>query len=721
MSASRTVRNTQHTESVTVGGLLAGLWRARLRILLPTLLVMAAAIAYVMTATPTYRSATKILIEDRETAFTRPEGESASSSMSAPDEAAIRSHVEQLDSRDLVVPVIEELGLADRREFNPALDAGLMSTLRGMLGMGGANSHTMEERVEERFYEKLAVYQIGKSRVIAVEFTSRDPRLAAEVANRISDRFLTARRDAKREDTRDASQWLASQIETLRQRVAEAEKRVADFRAEKGLFEVGGGQSPGMTLSAQQLGELSSELTQARAQRSEATARARLIRDALQAGKPIDANDVLNSQLIQRLMEEEVRLRAQIAELSSTLLPQHPRMKELNAQLRGLSSQIRGEAERVVRGLENEARIAADREQELQSKLDALKGVAATTNQDEIELRAREREAAAQRELLENYLSRYREAVGREEGSAAPADARIIARAVPSSIPYFPRKAPVVAMATAATLIFACGINILSQLGAAAGAARRRSEEYEFAEFELAETEIVERPVDPAPVAHRADTAPEASPAPAAAPRQPVAASAVEKPAAASKLVLVTAVRRTSDIYPAAVRLARSCLSAGGRAIVVDCEFGGRNLERAMGFVARAGLGELLAGNAAYSEIIHRDGDTGVHMIPAGGIQGDPAALAGSEAMQTFLDALAQTYGTVVLVAAPIAFAPETPMLARRAGRAVLVANAGCSQGAIGRARGRLLEAGIADITTLGDEPSPAAPVPHRPRVLETA
>ena len=56
-------------------------------------------------------------------------------------------------------------------------------------------------------------------------------------------------------------------------------------------------------------------------------------------------------------------------------------------------------------------------------------------------MRALEREAKAQRDLFESYLAKYREASARDSIAAAPADARIISRAVVSNVPYFPKKA----------------------------------------------------------------------------------------------------------------------------------------------------------------------------------------------------------------------------------------------------------------------------------------
>src|SRR5437773_11824836 len=166
------------------------------------------------------------------------------------------------------------------------------------------------------------------------------------------------------------------------------------------------------------------QLYHARAQKSDAESKARLIREMLQSGKPIEASEVLNSELIRRLAEQRVTLRAQLAEQSSTLLPQHPRIKELRAQITDLDQQIRVEGERLARSLENDAKIAGARLETLTSTLDQLKRQAASTSDQDVQLRALERESKAQRDLFESYLAKYREASARDSIAAAPADAR---------------------------------------------------------------------------------------------------------------------------------------------------------------------------------------------------------------------------------------------------------------------------------------------------------
>ena len=175
-------------------------------------------------------------------------------------------------------------------------------------------------------------------------------------------------------------------------------------------------------------------------------------------------SDIANSELIRRLSEQRVTLRAQLAEQSSTLLPQHPRIKEMRAQIADLDQQIRAEGERLARSLENEAKVAGARLETLSASLDQLKRQTASTSDQDVQLRALEREAKAQRELFESYLAKYREATARDSIAAAPADARIISRAMVSNVPYFPKKMPIVLIAALGTFCLAAAFVVTGAL-----------------------------------------------------------------------------------------------------------------------------------------------------------------------------------------------------------------------------------------------------------------
>src|SRR5215472_2825330 len=125
---------------------------------------------------------------------------------------------------------------------------------------------------------------------------------------------------------------------------------------------------------------------------------------------------------------------------------------------------MRQEADRLARSLENDAKVANARVDALTSALDQLKRQAASTYEQDVQLRALERDAKSQRDLLESYLAKYREATARDSIGAAAPDARIISTAAVSNTPAWPKKLPTVLVSALAMLVLSCGFVLSSEL-----------------------------------------------------------------------------------------------------------------------------------------------------------------------------------------------------------------------------------------------------------------
>src|SRR3984957_6628135 len=163
------------------------LLRKRGGIIVPTRLAAALPIAAVNLIPPRYKSEARILVDGRENVFLRPNGE-RNEERTALDAEAVTSQVQLLLSRDLAREIIRKNKLAERPEFDPVLQG--LSPLKSLLALFGIGrdpfSLTPEERVLDAYFDRYTAYAVDKSRVIVIEFQSRDPDLAARVANSIA-------------------------------------------------------------------------------------------------------------------------------------------------------------------------------------------------------------------------------------------------------------------------------------------------------------------------------------------------------------------------------------------------------------------------------------------------------------------------------------------------------------------------------------------------------
>lgn len=653
--------------TIDLGVILRALWHARWRILVLTALAAVAAFVGLSLMTPSYKSDARIVIEARDlpvgTQERQPEAERAML-----DEQGVGSQVQLLTSRDIARRVVAALDLTTDGEFTSGVWTGKILAL---VGLGDAGSGSPEEKVLEKFYEHLNVFQVEKSRVIQVEFASRSPEKAARIATAVVDEYLKAAAEAKSRNSADSTRWLSGEIESLRRKVGEAEAKVEQYRTGADLFV---GQN-NVKISEQQLGELNSQLTAAKAARSETEARVRQLKRLLDSGAGLDtASEVIASPLVQRLRERQVALRARAAELSTVYLPNHPQVQALNAQTTDLEHQIRGEAAKVLGGYENDLKTAEGRVKQLGAQLNEFKSQAAKAGEEDIQLRALEREAKVQRDQLEEFLARYRDGLSKQTNGAQPADARVISAATVPAKPAFPKVGPLTGVITLATFLTLCTLIVLREF-LSGNVLRHTTTDGASAAPAAAVPVAGAVPVDGriAPPRLEVGEVSRLLPHDVATVLEMDAAASIERiwtqiaaEAQDGQRILVTSATSDHAAHMAALALLRVAARRGAKICLVDLTGREHDLAQLVGEGDMLGLSDLLDGAATFSEIIFRDRGSRGHVVLAGREPLDEEDLAGDE-LAGALEALDLTYDHLIL---------DIGLIAAGAGIADLVASA---------------------------------------------
>ncbi len=440
---------------------------------------------------PKFKADSQVLIESARSVFE--DNGQQETERARLDQQGVGSQVQLITSRDLARRVAKRLDLANNPEFD-AIGAGggsIIGDVLALLGIAGDRSRlSPEERILESYYKALSVYPVKDSRVISVEFQSKNPQLAADAANTIIEEYLALQAGVKRAVTVNRAEILAPEIKRLQEQVKEAERAVETYRSSNDLL-LGANNIP---LAQQQLAELNTQLSTARSARSEAAAKMELVQELLKNGNSINtASDVLDSTLIQRLRERQVALRARIAELMTTLMANHPQVRSLRSQLDDYDKQITAEVRKVLKGLENDVRVANARVESLTANLNELKVSASKANEQQVRLRELERDAEIKSAQLATLLSRYREADATRNAAILPADARIISRAIAPLKPYWPKKLPITIAVTVAAFLI-CAAIVIGREFIAGRATRREAMVY-------AAPDHAEPPLEAAPAA----------------------------------------------------------------------------------------------------------------------------------------------------------------------------------------------------------------------------
>ncbi len=157
-----------------------------------------------------------------------------------------------------------------------------------------------------------------------------------------------------------------------------------------------------------------------------------------------------------RSQESEVQRRS--SELAVEYGPKHPRMLQVNAELADVRARIGEEIRKVVLGLENEVEVARTREASLEESLREAESQTGAQNREAIQLRALEREAAANRTLFETFLNRFKESAS-TEGTETP-EGRVISQAEVPGRPAYPNRQRLLLSYLLGGFLLACGLVI---------------------------------------------------------------------------------------------------------------------------------------------------------------------------------------------------------------------------------------------------------------------
>lgn len=637
-------------------GPMAALATARVRILVAALAVFVVTLVGASLAPATWVSEARLLVDlgDRR--------RSASGEAGDLDDRLITAQIRLLGSRDVLRRAVAASGVLAEGAADPGV--GWADGLTRALGLDGSGSPTeRRDRLVAALESRLVAERIDRSRLVSVRLTAREPDGLARLLASVLDEYLAVVTDARAVALVEAEHRSTEEIETLRERIAEAEARVEGARAAAGILDSG----------AERREAVLEDLTAAKARRTEIETRLRLVerggdRRALDAAGVGDAV----SPLLARLRDRRVALRARVTELNNVYLAAHPILQEANSQLAEVERQIRAEVPRVVAALEAERDGVVRTIAALERRLAEVSVASPLPAGEEVRGAAHARDLADLRARLADRLAR-RHVAAEETASAVGPDVRLVS---PPSVPVDASRLGPWARAALAALVAALAVAAHAVLRAAAATRARRR---------LAPPPAPPAAVGVVPVDARiADGEPEPSrllPRDLADPLEIAARASLERTWAeigagrrAGRRILVTSATTASAAHAAALALMRVAARREAAVCLIDMVASTSGLAARLGEEAPLGLSDLLTGRATFSDVIYRDRPTRGHVVVAGSEPLDPLDLDAYD-LDGVLDALDQTYAHLILDIGRITAAEGVAGLIASADAVVLAAD----------------------------------------------
>jgi polysaccharide biosynthesis transport protein len=649
-----------HNEDLDVITLWALLRRGLPKLLIYTLAAGGVTFGVLSMIAPQYTSEAQLSFSSKTTnAFPdgKHEGARQDTVTTRLDREAINTHVRALMAPALLLRVGEQLSLAERPEFNSARGSiDLLSSGLRLFGVGGPRpGESDEDRVLAAINSKLVVSAARESRSIGIRFSSADRRLAAEFANTLAEFYRKSLVDVPVKETTAVVEALLPKIEQLKSEVLEAEAAAERYRAETDQFRSGSQAAP---VNTQRLTALNEELTKAEGAVSTAESKWITAHDLSQSGTADVLPEVQSSPVIQGLIAQRVRLERQVFEAQASLLPAHPRMKQLNSDLRGLKKSIAAQVQQVVLGLEKDYRAAAVRVESIKRQLAELKTKVVSTSGNEAQLNALESTANAKRAELERLLKQVEDNKTLAATRAVPVEAQIVSAARISGVPTFPKKIPFTLLAMAATFILglalmaARAIILAGRPIPATPTGAHEPSDYPVRPGSGGAARALRAPETPDLLIKRALSRPAQKPGGTV----DAALSGIGELLASRRSpesgfrCIVAGEKQPIDPTEEALALANQFADDGGQVIVVDWCLEGRGSAESLGVAAQPGIMELLAGAAKFEDVIVALPNSPVHFIPCGVAPDEASVVLEPDGLNLVLDALDEVYQFIIVV-----------------------------------------------------------------------
>ena len=583
------------------------LWRGKITILLSTVVAVALAAAFVLLVPHKYTATTQILIDPMDL-----RGAQTDISPTIPQSDAA---VLQVESQARVIAsdnVLRRVVISEDLDHDPEFMHGAQAEQYGPL----AALNELQKRVQVKRSER--------TYVVDVSVTSEDPAKAARLANAIAQAYLAEQTEVRSNAARQISQALTARLKELQTRVRDAEQKVEAYKASHNI--VG---ATGELVNEQQLTSLNAQLSAARARISEAKARLDQVESVLHSKTPIGAfPEAVQSQTISMLRSQYAEIMRRDAEQKSSLGERHPAVIEIEAQGARLQKLIEDEVNRIAASDRAEYERAKADEGMLSRQVDGLKDTAVSTNESLVGLRELERDVQASRAVYESYLVRSRETGEQEQVDTK--NIRIISKADRPLHRSSPPPSIVVGL-VAALLGFASGVGIVIMRGATEDAAPRPARARakmpkNFGRVGAFAKKLWQPPEPPRAIAVLA-TFPNVDIA--------FGLDAVEDPHSrfareiqkvydavqashtkrGNPSVLIVTADDEDDTASVALMLAAAA-AATQRVLLIDTDLKRRTLSAIDADDGEAGLVDVAVGRRELSEVIVRDRDTNVNLLP---------------------------------------------------------------------------------------------------------
>jgi succinoglycan biosynthesis transport protein ExoP len=334
------------------------LMKRRFVIIAVTILSLAGALWYALRTAPVYESVARIEIQPQQTANIGIEQLIEEKTQSAPQNE-LQTEVSILQSDSVLFDTAQSLNLQE----------GIRSAEAALARKKGftpppANapiSPTERQAMIDLIRSGLSAKILNGTNLVEIRYRSRDPKLGAAIVNRLVETYSDEDLRTKFERTMHVSSWLQKQLEGLKTEASDAQQKLADYQKAHNIV----GTDDNSNLTLQTLQNISSALDDAESDRIMKEVRMRDF-DSL---KPEEVGVLSNDPNLAALRSHLQDLETQRAQTATRFGVKHPKMIDLQSQIKNVQAQITSEIGLARHQVRDDFQSAAGVESALRKRL----------------------------------------------------------------------------------------------------------------------------------------------------------------------------------------------------------------------------------------------------------------------------------------------------------------------------------------------------------------
>jgi succinoglycan biosynthesis transport protein ExoP len=294
----------------------------------------------------------------------------------------VATQVDVIESHNVALKVVDRMKLV--------MDPEIIAKFNDRTGGVGS----IRDWEAEELLKSLTVKPSRESNVIFLQFTTKSPQVAADIANSFADNYITTSLELKVDPARRQAGWFDQQVTDLRSALETAQQKLSAYQGQHGV--IGNDDSNRLDAETARLTEISNHMVAAQAAMYDAETRQKQMNDALTKGRSSESVTVLQNPLLQNLKTELARSEARFADVSQRFDHNHPQYMSAQAELESLREKVAGEISNAVGTVAREAQIARQNMTDLQRAMEQQRKriLDLQHNQDEYTVLKRDVESA---------------------------------------------------------------------------------------------------------------------------------------------------------------------------------------------------------------------------------------------------------------------------------------------------------------------------------------